>query len=250
MNWLFLRGLTRESRHWGSFPEAFESGLPRHRVHHLDLPGVGTENGRACPPTITDMADDLRRRFVPLKAQVDGPWSILAISLGGMIALDWAARFPLDFDQVVVINTSAGNLSRPWERMLFKNLPRVARSAMSRNLHLRENTVLDLTINRPPPSPDALVEGWIDIARAAPVRRRTLVRQLTAATRSRIPENLETPGLVLTSRADRLVHWHCSRKIAEHLDLPLRVHEEAGHDLPHDAPDWVVQQVVEWLNEP
>ena len=30
--WIFLRGLTRESRHWGNFPETFRSEVPAAQV--------------------------------------------------------------------------------------------------------------------------------------------------------------------------------------------------------------------------
>mgnify|MGYP003949335389 CR=1 FL=1 len=43
MNWLFLRGLTREQRHWGPFRDVFARDYPGAKVHCLDLPGTGTE---------------------------------------------------------------------------------------------------------------------------------------------------------------------------------------------------------------
>ncbi len=49
--WLLLRGLGREKRHWGSFPEALERKLGA-RVLALDLPGFGTENARPSPATV------------------------------------------------------------------------------------------------------------------------------------------------------------------------------------------------------
>ena len=38
-NWVFLRGLTRESAHWGDFPQRFAAALPGARVHLIDLAG-------------------------------------------------------------------------------------------------------------------------------------------------------------------------------------------------------------------
>ena len=38
-NWLLLRGLAREQRHWEDFPAILERTLPGTRVHRLDLPG-------------------------------------------------------------------------------------------------------------------------------------------------------------------------------------------------------------------
>jgi hypothetical protein len=39
VNWLFLRGLSREQRDWGDFPETFERRVGG-RVYFLDLPGT------------------------------------------------------------------------------------------------------------------------------------------------------------------------------------------------------------------
>jgi pimeloyl-ACP methyl ester carboxylesterase len=52
--------------------------------------------------------------------------------------------------------------------------------------------------------------------------------------------------LVLASLGDRLVSPGCSRRIASRWALPIRLHPTAGHDLPLDDPEWVVQQVLGW----
>ena len=66
-NWLLLRGLVREQRHWGTFPALLAEGT-RSRVLTLDLPGVGTERGRKSPTTIPGIVDDIRARFLALRA--------------------------------------------------------------------------------------------------------------------------------------------------------------------------------------
>ena len=40
--WIFLRGLTRESGHWGTFTAQFEKAMPGCEVVALDLPGNGS----------------------------------------------------------------------------------------------------------------------------------------------------------------------------------------------------------------
>ncbi len=77
--WLLLRGLVREARHWGSFPETMAGALG-HRIHTLDLQGVGTEHRRRAPLSIPEYAADLRERWLAL--QSDGPWGLVATSLG------------------------------------------------------------------------------------------------------------------------------------------------------------------------
>ena len=94
MRWLLLRGLTRERRHWARFPEVFERAMPGARTIGVDLPGVGTEAGQLSPASVPEIVDHVRARWPRSEG---GPWSLLGISLGGMLAvmfyLDW--RFSL-----------------------------------------------------------------------------------------------------------------------------------------------------------
>lgn len=246
MRWLFLRGLVREARHWGPFPARFAQAVGAPAPWALDLPGVGTEAGRPVPLSIAQMTDDVRARFLARPDREEGPWSLLAISLGGMIALDWLARYPEDFERGVVINTSAGDAGRVWERFSFRQLPTVARCFFADPL-LREQRILQMTSSRAAAELAATAELFAGYAREVPVTPTVALRQLFAASRSRLPRQLATPTLVLASRGDRLVDHRCSERIAARLRLPIQLHEDAGHDLPLDAPDWVIARVTEWL---
>ena len=64
MNWIFLRGLTREQGHWGEALQVFESTNPDMKVFCLDLPGTGTERARNSPLSVSGIMEDLRSRFV------------------------------------------------------------------------------------------------------------------------------------------------------------------------------------------
>src|SRR4051812_21219811 len=111
--WLLLRGLAREQRHWGAFPSALARTCDDARgadIHCLDLPGTGTEFARRSPSSIRGIVADLRRRWLALDGH-DGPAHLLAVSLGGMVAMQWCADHPDDFAGVVLVNTSAADLS-------------------------------------------------------------------------------------------------------------------------------------------
>jgi alpha-beta hydrolase superfamily lysophospholipase len=54
------------------------------------------------------------------------------------------------------------------------------------------------------------------------------------------------PVLVLNGAADRLVDPRCSRALAARWGAELHVHPHAGHDLPLDEPEWLVDRLVEW----
>src|SRR4029450_12531869 len=95
----------RQKRRCGSLPEQLSAACGGERVLCLDLPGFGTEHARRSPWSIAGIADDVRERFL-VERGGDG-WSVLGISLGGMVALDWCARHRGDFARCVTVNTSA-----------------------------------------------------------------------------------------------------------------------------------------------
>jgi alpha-beta hydrolase superfamily lysophospholipase len=214
----------------------------------LDLPGFGSENDRRVPATVAGFVDDLRVRLHRAVAPGE-PCGIFAVSLGGMVALEWLARYPEDFAAGVVVNSSLADLSRPWQRMRIVNWPRVVVAPLLA-VRARERLLLGMTRHQGDLERDA--DRYAAIAAATPPRRANAAGQLRAALRMRCPARVTVPTLVLASRGDRLVSWRCSERIAERLDLSLRLHEgrggdAAGHDLPLDAPEWVCAQVNAWL---
>lgn len=243
MRWLLLRGLTRERRHWARFPEVFERTLPGALTVAVDLPGVGTEAGQLSPTSVAAIVDHVRARW---PRTGNGPWALLGISLGGMLAADWVHRFPDEFSRVVLINSSAGDLSAPYHRLRLENLPKLLTSVAARDLIERELGILALTTtthgkNR------ILAEEWAGYLKNARPRRRVALAQIVAAMRFRAPPRLPIPALVLSASGDRFTDPSCSRRLAQHLGAELRVHPSAGHDLPLDDPEWVATQIAEWV---
>lgn len=240
VHWLLLRGLVRERRHWLDFPEQLAARTGG-RVLTLDLPGVGTERHRDAPWTIRETVEDLRRRF--LAEAGDGHWRLFAPSLGGMIALHWAHEHPEDFAEVVVSNTSARNLAGPFERLRPEALRTVILGLFTLNRLSRERRILRLISNTPRGLAQA--ETFTALAQEAPIPPRVLFRQLFAATWATAPEKLRVPLLVLCSEGDRLCSSSVSKVLAARTGGRLAVHPDAGHDLPLDAPDWVLDRMIE-----
>lgn len=242
MKWLLLRGLSREQRHWGSFPDTLATALGAD-VSCIDAPGFGTECERRSPFSLARITDDMRRRFDTIRG--DDDWSVLGISLGGMVALNWCARFPTDFKRAVVVNTSAGNLSLPHDRFRLTGVPSLATSRF-RSTEAAERATLAVSVNRTDHDLDELARryaGWYEERRPHP---RSLAAQVTAAMRFAAPSNVPVPLLVLASRGDRLVSYRCGQRIAARLNAPLRLHDTAGHDLALDDPDWICRQIMDW----
>ena len=242
MHWILLRGLTREQGHWGDFPAHLRSAFPEHRFHTIDLPGTGTLFREDSPGTIPE----IRRRVCEQVNHIPRPFSLLALSMGGMVALDWAQHAePGELQHLVLVNTSSG-FSPFWKRMRPLAWPRVTQLLARRELFHRERDILRLTSNREIPL--SLCKAWYSIQRQRPVNYRTAFNQLRAAARFQpLPQRPMADALLLASKGDRIVHWHCSAELERRWCWTLRLHPDAGHDLPLDEPGWIIQQMEQWL---
>lgn len=241
--WVLLRGLTRDNRHWGNFPESFAAANPGARVVALDLPGNGPRHHEKSPASVGAMVEDCRRA---LREQgIDGPVNLLAMSLGAMVAVDWASRYPDEIGSGVLINTSLRGACPFYRRLRPHNYWRLLRMALNTSDDFREQSVLAMTSCRDDPQ---IARRWAEFRRRHPVSQANAWRQLLAAARYRAPpECPPTRLLLLASSNDRLVDVACSRAIAARWRLPLVEHPGAGHDLPLDDGPWVVDQVRRWL---
>ncbi len=244
--WVLLRGLTREAAHWNGFERRLSTSLgPQHRVLTLDLPGNGTLYQARSPTCVAEMARacraELSRRNQP------APYVLVAMSLGAMVALDWACRAPQDMSGCVLINTSLRGLSPFWQRLQPHNYASLAGVMLPGRTPLqREQAVLAMTSNQLARQGETAA-AWAAVARQRPVSRGNGLRQLLAAARYRAPPHPPAvPALLLASAGDRLVSAQCSQRIAAAWGWPLRMHPDAGHDLPLDAPAWVQQQICDW----
>ncbi|WNC93751.1 alpha/beta hydrolase [Paraburkholderia sp. FT54] len=252
--WILLRGLTREIRHWGRLPRllhgavneaAHQMGAPG-RLLQIDLPGNGEFAQLRAPSNVADMVGFVRN--AALQSGLPGPYCVLAMSLGGMVATDWAQRHPYEIERLVLINTSMRPFSQMQERLrpsAWAGLLGVA--ARWRDAPRAEHGIHRLTCNNVETLGDDL-DRWSRIRRSAPVSRGNALRQLLAAARFTAGEaRPECPLLVLSSRADKLVDPVCSAKLAAAWGALHCEHPWAGHDLPHDDPAWTSEQVRAWL---
>jgi pimeloyl-ACP methyl ester carboxylesterase len=241
--WIFLRGLTRESGHWGAFVGQFQQALPGARVVALDLPGNGALHGARSPWSVPEMVAHCRAQLEAL--HLPPPYNLLAMSLGAMVALEWACEAPQELACTVLVNTSLQPFSPFWQRLRPANYGALLRLALFGGTPLGwECTVLRLTSNRGDAS---VLPRWLQLRQQHPVSRVNAFRQLVAAARYEAPRTLpRLPVLVLGSEQDRLVSVACSRALARQGPYVLRLHPEAGHDLPLDDGPWVAQQVRQW----
>lgn len=241
--WVFLRGLTRESAHWGGFVDQFVHALPGQTIVPLDFAGNGVFHTQPSRTRVQDMVSDCRDQ---LRAQgLQPPYHLLAMSLGAMVAVAWAQAHPDEVAVQVLINTSLRPYSAATQRLRPANYGQLIWLLLAGTPLDWERAILRMTSNRRDPS---VLPHWLALRREHPVSRLNAVRQLYAASRFVAARAVpETPTLLLASQFDHLVSVRCSRALACQWRCPLVEHPSAGHDLPLDDGDWVVAQIKAWL---
>lgn len=243
--WVLLRGLAREQRHWGAFPDLLRGALPGSDFLALDLPGNGQLHRQPSPGRVEAMAQWVHGELA--RRNVAPPCHVLALSLGAMVAVAWAHAHPRDIAALVLINTSLRPYNRVTQRLRPAALRILATLADGGDAGAYERAVLGLTSNRADAAA-AVLADWTAWRRDSPVSGANALRQLWAAARYRAPLAPPAPPLLLlASRTDRLVDPACSRTLAQRWHCPLVEHPDAGHDLPLDDGPWVAEQVRAWL---
>lgn len=245
-SWILLRGLMREQRHWGAFPAQLAQALPDAAIVTPDLPGNGQRHAQTSACSVAAMVEACRQ---DLQARgLRPPYRLLALSLGGMAAVEWASRYPHEVAACVLINSSMRPYSRFHQRLRWRNYPAIVKLMLLGGAQRQEELILRLTSRDAAAHRRAgLLQRWLDWQRDSPVTRANALRQLWAAARYRGPAaRPPVPLLILSGAGDRLVDPSCSRRLAQAWSAPHLVHPDGGHDLPLDAGPWVAQAVADW----
>jgi pimeloyl-ACP methyl ester carboxylesterase len=247
--WIFLRGLMRESRHWGDFPDIFRQQVSDVEVVLLDLPGNGQLHQLVSPSKVDGVGGMVAcYRDLLSSMNIEPPYYLLALSLGAMAAVEWAHRYPDEVEGIVLINTSLRPFCPWWMRLRPRNYLAIAYLALfNRDVNRREQLIWHMTSARQH-AEMTIVDNWVRYQHEQPVSTRNALAQLFAAARYRAPvQRPNTHILLLASAADQLVHPDCSRRIARQWQTALAMHLHAGHDLPLDDGVWAAMQVRDWL---
>ncbi|MBY0314982.1 MAG: alpha/beta hydrolase [Bdellovibrionales bacterium] len=241
--WILIRGLGREQAHWEDFKQQLQIRDPESEVLGLDLPGAGKFYRLSSPMTIHGIAEFVHSQLPERKS---GQKRILvAISLGGMVASEMVYLHPEDYDGMVLINSSFKNFSGIFQRLQTEALIHFYKAATAHSPVAREREILNMVSQLPSERKDEVAKKWAQIALERPVSAMNFFKQLAAAAIYEAPEQKpKVPVLVLTSEADNMVSFRCSKTIARHWEVPIEIHESAGHEMALDAPDWVIEKIL------
>lgn len=241
-NWVWIRGLARHSLHWYDFESHFRKKFPNDAVEMMDVRGNGTE---VHVPSFLTMAENVRDLRARSHLAHQGPVHLLTLSLGSMIGIEWAKLFPKEIASLTCINTSDARSAPVYERLRPRNLKTILHSAfIETDAYQTEMNNLNMIAQNLKNKEEVAAE----FAKYPPTSLLNLGRQLVAASQFRAPSHkLEVPVLILGSRGDIFVNPKCTEKMAEAMQVPVVWHPSAGHDLPLEEPEWVVEQLFEFL---
>jgi pimeloyl-ACP methyl ester carboxylesterase len=240
-----IRGLIRESAHWGDLPLFLKSHFPGCRISTLDLLGAGEFYKLNSSTSVDQMVAELREQYL-LHYEKDEESVIVAISLGGMIAGIWLKNYPDDFKQAVLINSSFKGISPIHQRLRPLALPYLLKVPFLKD-RKKEAVILKLVSNHSDVF-ERTLDSWEKIQKEKPVSFLNALRQLFAASTCKLGEfTPQIPVLVLASTMDRMVSVKCSRAMAQKWNSKIIEHPSAGHDISCDDPEWIVDQLKDFL---
>lgn len=244
IHWVLLRGLARETRHWGGFPKLLKNKCAG--VTTIELPGIGTRFKDDPPWKLENYIPGLRLKYLQIPSETK--MAILGISMGGMLAQSWMDQFPQDFSFGVIINSSSSSLSPFYHRVRPRALKFFLDTLMAKDLYSREKGILKFTTNKIVVQ-RKLIEEHMQFTQEYIPDTKALIKQLWAAKNFQAPKNLTPQVLFLSSQKDRLTNPLCSQKLAEHFDTDLRTHPDAGHDIPLDDPEWIIRMLENFVTK-
>lgn len=237
-----LRGLTRGQGHWGNFPRILNSLDASIDFELLEIPGNGTRFSESPPTQAEEALAMIRKKSRFVKDQKS--FSILGISLGGMLALKWAELFPQEILTLFIVNSSLSQLSPFYRRLQLRQVPHILKTLRESDFIEREKMILSMTSNEPQKIQDQLLP-MAAFSQQYQVSRMSFIRQLRLASQVQIQNQICAKVKIICSQEDRLVHSSCSTKLAQYFDGKSLIHPTAGHDLPLDDPQWLAKIVID-----
>ncbi len=242
-----LRGLSREHGHWGDdFINALKEQFPSATYTFMDLPGAGDYYDDKSFMSVKKMANFLHEEHKDSLAAHKGNNILLATSLGGIVALEWLDRHPDVFDGVIMVSSSFKGICKSKERVQPEAKREMISILLTGDMPKREQKLLAINSNQRA-NDEELLEKWIEIQEERPISRWTMVKQGIGGMFYRPKKKkIKVPVLVLGTLEDKLVKPSCICKVSDWYKGEYAFHEDSGHGVPIDAPEWLMNISADW----
>lgn len=250
--WVILRGLGRGYGHWGSFQEKMRQEFSNDLCYFIDIPGNGLLNQLTSPLKISEYIAFMQTQLQQSDFySYTGPVYGVGLSLGGMIMTEWITQQPDFFKKVFIINTSASNFSKPWDRMSTLVMKNALKQLTAKRIEDFELNSLKITTGL---SEDQIrnefgkdYQSNIDFTKKYPITTKNIFRQLIAAFRYKFPNTVKTPVVLINGAKDKFVNPKCTTDIAAHWKCPVVTDRQGGHDIAFEDAKWLIQQFKEMI---
>ncbi len=242
VNFYLLRGLSRESAHWGTFPQELLEKFPQSKVIEMDLPGMGMLNQINSPTNINPIIDILRTTYY----SKEGTNIFIASSLAALVAITWVQQGKNEFHGHVLLSPSLKGICKFTERFKPRSWYDCGVIMLHPSVRVREKKLLKINLNDNR-SRIELLNTWIGINKSRPYKARNVFRQLLAGTRFNLLDHpIQIPILISGSKKDKLVASTCFIKLKIKLGADIVLHDYAGHALTLDASAWLIDKIYSW----
>jgi 3-oxoadipate enol-lactonase len=243
---LLLSGLGGTRMGWWKQIEPFSR---KFHLINMDNRDAGDSALATRPYTIADMAEDTAGVIRNLNL---GHTHIIAISMGGMIALELVIRHPELVDKLVLVSTTAGGPSSVnASPEIAALLVRTEENLEARIRHTYTAIAGEGYMAAHPLDLDRIVKNLI----AKPMSAASYQRQLGACMGHLYKgvadqlTQITAPTLVVHGDTDPLIPYPNGKYLAEHIQgARLSTYPGVGHLVPIEAPERFNREVIEFLD--
>lgn len=238
-----LRGMARESAHWGEFPTRLIECFPGSSYVNMDLPGFGELNYIDSPNSIEAMVYILKEKYY----KVGNTNIFIASSLAALVALSWSKSFKNDFCGIILLSPSVKGICKFSERVKFPTWYDCSKAVLHPSKKTREKMFLKINVNDNKLREDLLLP-WLEIHKVKPYKIRNVLMQLVAGMRFNLAQyHVNNPVLIVGSHKDRLVATSCLLKLTSVLSADLALHPHVGHSLTLEDSKWLCVEIDNWI---
>jgi pimeloyl-ACP methyl ester carboxylesterase len=242
-----LRGLIRGNAHNQFFFDKLKETFKDVNFYGLEVNGNGKLFKEESPTSIKKMVSQIRESYLKANKDKDADNYLVAISLGGMISVEWMNQYPGDFKKAILLNTSLKGYCPIYHRMLVKNIPKYAKYLWASDPKEKEEIIYSMIISNQDKHKH-LIDHWAKLRKEEPVSFKNTLRQIFAAAVYSPPKQApKTPIIIGRAINDDFVNPSCSKSIAEKWKLPLIETKNGGHDITNDNPEWVMSLIKEYF---
>lgn len=250
LNIYLLIGLTKESAHWNEeFIAELQKKLNPKKIVKFDIPGTGQFISQNSPASIQEIAAKMHENYAD-EFKSNDHRLLVAISLGGMIGIEWMNQFPKDFHSSVVINSSLNGLSPVWKRVQPLAMVNFIKIFLTKEPAKKEELILKLCSNDKTMF-EKIHPNWVEIGKTRPVTPANMAKQTLAGAKYKAGKLPEIPHLIIASKFDRLAHYSCSEVLHQQWggEFQLFTDPKIGHAFHVDGAKELSDSISNWYNK-